>query len=277
MTVPDAPVRRLGVGELADCVRLAVSRDWLPDEDKWELFFQVGAVYGIDDPAGGLAGMVVLTRYGADVAVVGMMVVAERFARQGLGTRLMTHVLREAKTAGLWLAATEMGRPLYEKLGFRVIGRSTQHFGRFEHRPVKASRRMSTEDLKELVELDAEVFGAPRTELLARLTTFADQIRVIDGPAGPVGYAAAWPSSGTTVIGPVIASDLDMALTLIVELAGDVDGYVRLDLDHSRPDLLAWADEHGMELGSTTDVMVFGDQLPGDRDRLFNPVMTALG
>jgi hypothetical protein len=234
-------------------------------------------VYGIDDPAGGLAGMVVLTRFGIEVSGIGMMVVAEKYAHQGLGTRLMAHVLQEAKTASVWLTATDMGRPLYEKLGFRAVSRSTQYFGEFERRAVKTSRPMSTTDLPALVELDAEVFGASRADLVGRLPTFADQVRVIDGPDGPVGYGAAWPNTGTTVIGPVIATDADMALTLIAELAGDVDGYVRLDLDHRRPDVVAWAEENGMEEGMTTAVMIYGDELPGDRKRLFSPVTIALG
>jgi GNAT superfamily N-acetyltransferase len=273
----DAPIRRLDVAELGDCVRLAVSRKWIPEEHKWRLLFDVGEVYGIDDPDGGLAGMVVLTRFGTEVAGIGMMVVSERFGRQGLGTRLMTHVLQEAKTASVWLTATEYGRPLYAKLGFRTISYSTQHYGEFEKRETKTSMPVSTSDLPGILQLDKEVFGAPRTELLTRLPAFAEQMRVIDGPDGPVGYAAAWPNSGSSVIGPVVATDQDMALTLIAEMAGDVDGPVRLDLDHSRPDVLEWAAEHGMEQGSSTDVMVYGDPLPGDRARLFNPVMVALG
>jgi GNAT superfamily N-acetyltransferase len=277
MNVRNAPVRRVDVAELAECVRLAVSREWTPEEHKWGLLFEVGEVYGIDDPDGGLAGMVTLTRFGTEVSGIGMMVVAAKYERQGLGTRLMTHALQEAKTSSVWLTATDFGRPLYERLGFRAISRSGQFFGEFEKRVTKVSRPMSTSDLDAVVALDTEVFGASRKELLTQLLTFADQMRVIDGPAGPVGYGAAWPNSGTTVVGPVVADDLDMALTLIAELAGDVDGIVRLDLDHSRPDVLEWADEHGMERGSTTAVMVYGDPLPGDRKRLFNPVMVALG
>jgi GNAT superfamily N-acetyltransferase len=270
-------IRRLDVTELGDCVQLAVSREWIPEEHKWGLLFDVGEVYGIDAPDDGLAGMVVLTRFGTEVSGIGMMVVAERFARQGLGTALMTHALQEAKTASVWLTATDYGRPLYAKLGFRTISHSTQYYGEFGKRAVKASRPMSTSDLPGILRLDKEVFGAPRTDLLTRLPAFADQIRVIDGPDGPAGYAAAWPNSGNTVIGPVVAADQDMALALITELAGDVDGQIRLDLDHSRPDVLEWAAEHGMQRGSSTDVMVYGDALPGDRARLFNPVMVALG
>ncbi|MEV4318001.1 GNAT family N-acetyltransferase [Actinocrispum sp. NPDC049592] len=274
----DAPVRRLDVAELPSCVELAVSRDWLPEEHKWRILFEVGDVFGVDAPDGaGLAGMVVLTRFGTEVAGIGMMVVAERYERRGLGARLMTHALQEAKTASVWLTATDYGRPLYARLGFRTISHSTQFYGRFERRAVKTSRPLSTSDMSGILRLDKEVFGAPRTELLNSLPSYADQFRVIDGPDGPAGFAAAWPNSGTTVVGPVVAADQDMALTLIAELGGDAPGTVRLDLDHSRPDVLEWAAEHGMERGSTTEVMVWGDPLPGDRTRLFNPVMIALG
>ncbi|TCO50908.1 GNAT family N-acetyltransferase [Actinocrispum wychmicini] len=273
----DVPVRRLDVGELGNCVELAESRDWTPEQRKWRMLFHVGEVYGIDDPAGGLAGMVTLTRFGTEVAGIGMMVVSPRHGRRGLGTRLMTHALREAKTASVWLTATDFGRPLYEKLGFRAVSKSTQYFARFTEQSVTASRPVSTEDFAAVVELDEHVFGAPRTDLLRYLTGIADDFRVVDGPDGPVGYGVAWLGAGTTQIGPVVAADQDMALTLIAELAGGIDGYVRLDIDHWHPDMLAWAEEHRMDEGMTTTVMVAGDPLPGDRKRLFSPVAVAIG
>lgn len=273
----DVPIRRLDVDELGSCVELASSRDWTPEQRKWRMLFHVGEVYGIDDPAGGLAGMVTLTRFGTEVSGIGMMVVSPKHERQGLGRRLMTHALREAGTASVWLTATDFGRPLYEKLGFRPISESTQYFGQFEKRAVTASHSMSTEDFAGVVKLDETVFGASRANLLGYLSGVAHQIRVVDGPDRPVGYGVAWPSAGYTQIGPVVADDEDMATTLMVELAGDADGIVRLDIDHSHPDMRAWAAGHGMDEGSTTTVMVFGDQLPGDRKRLFSPVAVAIG
>jgi GNAT superfamily N-acetyltransferase len=270
-------IRRLDVGELDACVRLATSRHWHPERHKWGLLFQVGEVYGIDDPAGGLAGVVVLTRFGTEVTGVGMMLVAERYERRGLGTRLMTHVLAEARTASVWLTATDMGRPLYEKLGFRVIGRCTAYVGRFEPRPDRVSRLVSTEDIPALVGLDTAVFGASRADVLTRLPAFADEVRVVDGPDGPVGYGACWSNTGMSVVGPVVAADEDMARSLIADLAGNVAGNVRLDLDHSRPELLDWVLENGFEQRFSTAVMIHGDELPGDRKRLFTPVTVAMG
>jgi hypothetical protein len=79
------PIRRLSAADLAACVELAADRGWPPERNKWRLLFAVSEAYGIDDPAGGLAAMVVLTRYGRQLAAVGTMVVASRFGRRGLG------------------------------------------------------------------------------------------------------------------------------------------------------------------------------------------------
>src|ERR1700735_3929262 len=97
--VAGLPVRRLSPADLAACVELTVDRDWPPEPDKWRLLFAVGEVYGVDDPAGGLAGTVVLTRYGPGLAAVGMMVVASRHGRRGLGGRLLSFALEQADGA----------------------------------------------------------------------------------------------------------------------------------------------------------------------------------
>jgi GNAT superfamily N-acetyltransferase len=271
----DAPVRRVDVAELPDCVRLAVSREWNPEERKWALLFDIGVVYGIDDPDGGLAGTVVATRYGDDVTAISMMLVAEKFERQGLGTRLMRHALAEAKTASVWLTATDEGRPLYEKVGFRAIGQSSQHLGRLTAPASGATRPASTKDMAGIAAMDAEVFGAPRTELLDRLPSFARHLRVVDGPDGIVGYGAVLPNAEHPIVGPVIAEDFRTARALIADLAAAVDGPIRLDIENRQ--VLDWAVEHGLHAEWTTSVMVHGDALPGDRGRLFLPVMVALG
>ncbi len=58
----DLPVRRLSAADLPACLDLAADRNWPREEHKWRLLFEVSEVYGLDDPAGGLAGTVVLTR-----------------------------------------------------------------------------------------------------------------------------------------------------------------------------------------------------------------------
>jgi hypothetical protein len=112
VAVTDVPVQRLSATDQAACLALADDRGWPPEPDKWQLLFDVGEVFGIRDPAGGLAGAVALTRYGPDLAAIGMMLVAKRHGRQGLGRALMTHLLGQAGGAVTCLFATDFGRPL---------------------------------------------------------------------------------------------------------------------------------------------------------------------
>ena len=213
MTVPTVsfpPVRRLGPDDLKRCVALSVDRGWSPEQSKWSLLLAASEVFGVDAPDGrGLAGAVVLTRWAADYASVGMMLVAARYGRRGLGRALMEHLVRAAGDgATVTLFATDMGRPLYEKLGFAAVRRNVSFVGRF--RPSRGAsqaaspagspgsvRPAAEADLPAILALDLAAFGADRSQILTRLPALADQVAVFfagGDPAGTgiAGYAAAW-------------------------------------------------------------------------------------
>jgi ribosomal protein S18 acetylase RimI-like enzyme len=247
----DAPIRRLSSVELPECVRLAQDRGWPRELNKWRLLFEISDVYGVDAPDGGLAGIVVSTSYGDVTSAIGMMLVAERFERRGLGRRLMRHAMEHSGTAGALLTATKYGIGLYERLGFRVIGECGTYVGEPTTRPLAGrplTRPATVADLPALHALDAEVVGAPRTELLSRLPSFCRQLRVVSGPEGIIGYGGAWQNDSDTVIGPVIARDPDTALALISELADAAGGPVRVNVDHRHSRIVAWAKEAGPPL-----------------------------
>ncbi len=273
------PIRRLTPTDLPGCLLLAQDRQWLAEEHKWRLLFAVGDVYGIDDPAGGLAAVVVCIGYGRELAGIGMMLVAARHERQGLGRRLMRHALANTDAATVWLTATAHGRPLYEKVGFRAIDHCTNYSGHFHPgEPTGIRSRLVTEaDLPAIQAMDAEVFGAPRPDVLRRLPSFLDEFRLVDGENGPAGYGGRWRNTDNMVIGPVIAADLPTARTLLSDLAAPVAGPVRLDLMHERPEQITWATAHGLQPTGTTTVMIHGADLPGDRNRLYDPLMVAMG
>ena len=144
------PIRRLGPGDLKRCVGLSVDRGWLPERSKWSLLLAASETFGVDAPdARGLAGAVVLTRWGADLASVGMMLVAARYGRCGLGRALMEHVIAEAGGATVTLFATDMGRPLYEKLGFQPVRRNVSFVGAFRPAGRAPARRPGRPDARE--------------------------------------------------------------------------------------------------------------------------------
>ena len=74
------PIRRLGPADLKRCVALSLDRGWSAERAKWSLLLAASEVFGVEAPdGGGLAGAVVLTRWGPDLASVGMMLVAARY------------------------------------------------------------------------------------------------------------------------------------------------------------------------------------------------------
>lgn len=287
-------IQPLTSADLPGCLALARDRDWLPEERKWRLLFDLGTVYGVRDPAGGLAGATVLTRYGTEIAVIGMMLVATRYGGRGLGRAMMTHALAEAGDATVFLNAPETGRPLYEKLGFVPVGTTHTHVGEFALPGDAAGSAGSAEsagsagspgsrpaeqgDLPVIRELDARCNGADRARLVRFLPGFTEYLRVVERHGFVTGYAGGWRNVDNVVIGPVMAGRADDAKTLMADIAGAVAGPVRLDLDGRHPQLRDWATGHGLALRASSAVMVQGGRpLPGDRARWFAPLMQALG
>ncbi|MGI3225971.1 GNAT family N-acetyltransferase [Streptomyces sp. GTA36] len=279
------PIRRLTPRDLTACADLSENRGWPREEHKWGLLLTAGTGYGIDDPDGGLVTACVVTSYGPQdrpaLAAIGMVLVAERHARQGVGRRLMRHVVAELGTTPVTLHATPYGRPLYEELGFKTTGRAEMVRGHFvpgDPEPAVATRAATAEDLTAILRLDGEVFGADRTHMITRLPAFADQLRVAEENGRIIGYAAAWPNLDNHVVGPLIARDTETAKALIASLAAHVDGPLRTDIDVRHEELLAWVKERGLAPTSFNAVMTYGiAELPGDWTRRFAPLTVAAG
>ncbi|MGW4201040.1 GNAT family N-acetyltransferase [Streptomyces sp. NPDC004726] len=280
----ELPVRRLTMDDLVSCVDLSEDRGWPREEHKWGLLLTAGTAYGIDDPSGkGLVSCCVVTSYGPGLSAIGMMLVAARYARQGVGLRMMRHAVNGAGSTPLTLYATEQGQPLYEQLGFRSVGRAEMITGRLREAALAAAAEVPTrpataEDLSAIIRLDTEVFGLDRTHMITRLPAFADQMRVAEEGAVLTGYAAAWPNLDTHVVGPLIAADTRTAKALIASLALGTDRALRTDIDTRHEELLGWASEHGLGTIAFNEVMTYAvDDLPGDWSRRFAPLSLASG
>jgi hypothetical protein len=204
----------------------------------------------------------------------------------------MEHLLAEAGDATVTLFATDLGKPLYDKLGFRAIRRSAAFTGAFRAEPAEPAepaadrpadnskmrtRPAAAADMASIIDVDKAAFGADRSRLLRRLPAFAGQFLVLETGRGVAGFAAAWQNHTSTVIGPVVAPDGAAARRLIGDLAAGIRGQVRLDLDPDRPELPPWAVRHGLQPAGLNTVMAYGDRPPpGDPARLFTPISIAL-
>ncbi|MEU9668744.1 GNAT family N-acetyltransferase [Streptomyces bobili] len=279
------PIRRLTHRDLIACADLSEDRGWPREEHKWGLLLTAGKGYGIDDPDGGLVSACVVTEYGPhdrpSLGAIGMVLVAGRHARQGVGRRLMQHIISVMGTTPLTLHATPNGRPLYEELGFKTTGRAEMLVGRFMPdgpAPRVPTRAATAEDLTMILRLDEEAFGTDRTPVIARLPAFADQVRVAEDSGRIIGYAAAWPNMDTHVVGPLVARDTETAKSLVASLAEHSDRPLRTDIDVRHEELLAWLKGRGLSSVAFNTVMTYGiTELPGDWSRRFAPLTVAAG
>lgn len=273
MTAHGTPIRRLGLADHASCVALCLDRSWSPEGRKWSLLLAECDPFGIDAPDGdGLAGAVVLTRYGERLAAIGMMLVATRYGGNGLGRVLMEHALNAAGPATVILTATRMGQPLYEKLGFARVRQSATFRGEFtaDADPPPVARKATPDDLPAVLKADEPAFGADRGFLLRRIP---DNRVLPDG----TGYAAASPGEEYTTIGPVVARSVADARTLIASLAPSLTGPIRIDTDPDRPGLPRWLASRGLPKTGQTTFMARGPWPVGSPDLLHALLNPALG
>ncbi len=207
----------------------------------------------------------------------------------------MEHMLREAgEDTAVSLFATDSGRPLYEKLGFKPVRRSVCFRGTFKAGPEAGGgkrrgarddaaespgevRTAAEADLPAILALDRATYGADRERILSRLPGFAERIVVLETGEGIVGYAAAWRTEAYTVIGPLLAPDGAAARRLVTELAAHATTQIRLDLDPDRPELPGWVHARGLLPTERTVVMTRGDLTPrGMPERLYTPISVAM-
>jgi GNAT superfamily N-acetyltransferase len=169
--------------------------------------------------------------------VGGMAVLPERRG-QGVARRLLEACLAradEARVASVGLDATELGRPLYEKMGFRAVGR-TPKWAR-DAREAKAHpsgkhtvHPISLSEAMEIAAFDAPRFGAKRLPWL--LATLHDEPwRAFMSRDRRTGDVTGFALGQERAIGPVVADDEEAAAALVsaCELAGSPPVIVPLD------------------------------------------------
>jgi len=211
-------------------MRLKELAGWNQTEADWRRHLAIepaGCFVGCYD--GTPAATIATTVFGRDAssdkvpsersAWIAMVLTDPNFRRRGLANALLGHGIAYAESHGastIWLDATEMGRPVYEKLGFGTTYTLTRYRG--IARPIDRSdetvrlRLMSREDLAggEVDDLDLAATGADRLKLLTALRDELPEFALMGMPDGAevtsvLGFTLARRGCRATQLGPVIA------------------------------------------------------------------------
>jgi len=241
MTTPTC--EPLGSADVERCMDLAERVGWPRERAKWEMIFALGPGFGIVGAGGALSAMVAFPRH-EGASFVAMMAVDPAAQGRGLGRALLGQAMRRPGQP-LMLYATEEGRPLYERLGFREVDRASKHVG-IPTLPSGwtapgAVRVATSSDHAAVVESDARGFGVRRASLLQLLSSRAERT-VVDAHGG---FAIRWSNGHVAVVGPIVARSEDAAIALCDAAIVGAPGMVRVDVPVGSPRVA----EHVRSLG----------------------------
>jgi ribosomal protein S18 acetylase RimI-like enzyme len=270
-TIEAVPIRPLGVSDLDAAQRLCLEVGWNQVESDWRIFLDLGHLYGIDGPDGVLRATGATLPLGREFGWISMIIVTAAARSRGIAAQLVLHGLEDLASQGLvpGLDATPAGRDLYARLGFRDTWPVTRLVrpgtGRGRGAPVPIApelRAATVDDLEALAALDQRAFGAERRAVLAGLIERAPQLAVVGWTPAAAGFLLGRFGRTSTHLGPVVASDPAVALSMIDYALGRGPGPIVLDLVDVRPGLRAALEGRGFAPQRTFSRMFYRRAAP---------------
>jgi predicted N-acetyltransferase YhbS len=209
---------------------LSQQAGWPHRREDWAMVLSLSRGFvALED--GRVVGTAMTTLYGDTCATVNMVIVDASMRGRGLGRKLMDMALQAAEGRECRLVATSDGLPLYEKLGFAVVGEVIQHQGLVKATAAQpANIAWADRDvLAEVNALDAQAFGADRSALFERLFD-QGRLAVLRDGARIAGYVALRAFGRGEVVGPVVAATVEDAKALLSLVFAERAGhFLRVD------------------------------------------------
>ena len=222
-----------------------------------------------DDRPCGTAGT---TCYDTRTAWIGMVLVHPDLRRRGVGSALMGHCVRHLQGRGIQsikLDATDDGRPVYMKLGFKDE-RAVHRYAGVRPQGLAAdpaARAVQAADWPAVARIDETAFGADRVRLLHLLASGG--VSAVLPDAGQVrGYGFARLGHEAGHLGPVVACDAEAARDVVRALLARLpDGPVFWDVLPDNGEAARLAESLGMSVARRLTRMYYGETMnPGNVD-----------
>jgi len=220
-------IRLLFESDIPAAMKLKEAAGWNQTEADWRRLLRLepeGCFAAIENDR--LVGTTTTTTYGDELAWIGMVLVDPQQRRRGIATKLMETALGylAAKVVVIKLDATSEGEPVYEKFGFRTESLVQRWRASIKSQPT--AREETAIDLKALLALDKQAFGADRSQLIKHLIVDSriSPVLVKDESGSLNGYALARAGTKAGYIGPVVARDTARVENLFDRVVGELSG-----------------------------------------------------
>ncbi|QSO52750.1 GNAT family N-acetyltransferase [Alicyclobacillus curvatus] len=267
--------------------QLVASVGWGLAPGRLGAMLQVGKAFG-SFADGSLIASSCLFPYGRELAALGMVIVHPLWQRKGLGATVVKRCLETAGELGvkrIGLLATDAGYPLYRGLGFETIDRAHRYIGVPNPAAHDADRQRDMEilpfgegDWMDVIRMDGEVTGVDRSETyraFLKTVTTTSVARANDGRL--LGYGAATEVGKMLVIGPLYATEMSIAMELVVHLTQSFQGRVRIDIPAGQSAWMRSLRALGLREMHVSPIMFYGDpSVPGRREWQYGILDAAL-
>ncbi len=236
MAVTDDLTRRaLTKDDVAAGAALCDAAGWNQTIDDWRFIVETGSTVGTF--AGErLVATAAMMPYGTRVGWIAMVLTDPNFQRRGIARRNLEWAVASCDNSGLvpGLDATEAGRAVYLGLGFEDRFTLTRWSGDISESPIDDSIEIgpfTPSDLTRVAAIDANGLGATRADVLAHIRSSApDRAWIALDDGALIGFAMTRLGGRSTHVGPIAATDTQVAAALFARCALGSTGAVSVDV-----------------------------------------------
>ncbi|KFL74500.1 acetyltransferase family protein [Bacillus cereus ATCC 10876] len=257
-------VERLREAKTGNILSLSSYIGWDYNREEIETIFNAGNVYGVWNEREELIASAAIILYGEKLASIGMVIVHPDYKGRGIG-KIITEACVKSVSAHtpIMLIATDEGKPLYEKLGFRAVSYVSKYICNSYNAKDYCVRNedyvMNYEegDLEKIIKIDEYAFGTNRKEFLKKRIMQSEQCIVVrDKEQNVLGYGLSIQTPENRIIGPVVAKNDEMAMRIVHDLARGHNGKLRMDVPEGKNDFMKELEVAGFKKVNTPPIMM---------------------
>ncbi|WP_395761402.1 GNAT family N-acetyltransferase [Bacillus sp. 3G2] len=250
--------------QIGDIVALSSYIGWDYNREEIETIFDSGIVYGVWNEREKLIASAAIILYGEKLASIGMVIVHPNYKGRGIGKAITDACIKSVSVqTPIMLIATDEGKPLYEKLGFRVVSYVSKYicssYNVNDYCVGNEDYMVKYEecDLEEIIKLDENAFGTNREEFLTKRMIQSEQCIVVkDKEQNVLGYGLSIQTSENKIIGPVVAKNDAMAMRIVHHLAREHNGKLRMDVPKGKNGFMKELEITGFQKVHTPPIMM---------------------